>query len=181
VSRGNILKIFSEYGFSKVFDLGTCGVVCGQQDCGSTLVTVQHSTFVLAYRSLRLVASNSDSALGLPSAVFIMIHQPVFDIPNFERVTTERLTHYYAVCQRAMNELQRRYDASTLTPHYKAAERAWNADPDNNPTVFPPKPLTVQVVNSFYTKCDAIRDSAAPNTTATSEWVNPSCILILSS
>jgi len=70
----------------------------------------------------------------------------------------------------AMNELQRRYDTRTLTPHYKTAERAWNADPDNNPTVFPQKSLTVQAVNTFYAKCDAICD-AVPNTTATSEWV----------
>ena len=98
-----------------------------------------------------------------------MIHQPAFDIPNFERVTTEKLTHYYAVGQRAMNELQRRHDAKTLTPHYKTAEAAWHAN-DIDPTTFPPTPLTVEVVNNFYAKCDAICEHGYPNATT------PGCV-----
>ena len=100
----------------------------------------------------------------LPTITSIMIPQPTFNIPNFEHVTTEKLTHYYAVAQRAMNELQRRYNAKALSLHYKAAEAAWHVNPNNNLTTFPPNTLTVEVVNRFYAKCDTICDTASPST-----------------
>jgi hypothetical protein len=91
-----------------------------------------------------------------------MPHQPVFDIPNFERVTTDKLAYYYIVAQRIMYEMQRRYNVTTLTPFYEDAEREWKADPINNPVTFPPNPLTVEVVERFYQRCDAICSHASP-------------------
>ena len=43
---------------------------------------------------------------------------------------------------------------TTLTPLYENAEREWKADPINNPTAFPEYPLTSEVVNRFYQRCD---------------------------
>jgi predicted metal-dependent hydrolase len=70
-----------------------------------------------------------------------MDHQPVFDIPNFERVTTDKLAHYYIVCQSAMYEMQRRHNTTHLTSLHETAEREWKADPINinNPDTFPEK------------------------------------------
>ena len=50
---------------------------------------------------------------------------------------------------------------TTLTPLYENAEREWKADPINNPTAFPEYPLTSEVVNRFYQRCDAICDNSS--------------------
>jgi hypothetical protein len=105
-------------------------------------------------------------------------HQPVFDIPNFDRVTTDKLAHYYIVCQSVMFELQRRHNITALTPLYENAERKWNADPINNPIEFPPNPLTPEVVKRFYQKCDAICDNTSVTKDDTPKCVPPSNILV---
>jgi hypothetical protein len=103
------------------------------------------------------------------------MHQPIFDIPNFERVTTEKLAKYYIVAQQIMYEMQRRHNITYLTPIYENAEREWKADPINNPVTFPPNPvLTVEVVNKFYQRCDAICDEASPKETT------PKCVFTFS-
>jgi hypothetical protein len=104
-----------------------------------------------------------------------MPHQPVFDIPNFERVTTDKLAYYYIVAQESMYEIQRRHNTAVLTPIYENAEREWNADPINNPTAFPPYPLTAEVVERFYQKCDAICGPSSLND-STPQCVPPSNI-----
>jgi hypothetical protein len=92
-----------------------------------------------------------------------MTHQPIFDIPNFERVTSDKLADYYILAQRIMYEMQRRHTHTTLTPFYENAEREWKADPINNPTTLPQnRVLTVEVVNKFYQRCDAICDQRIP-------------------
>ena len=90
-----------------------------------------------------------------------MIHQPIFDIPNFERVTTDKLAHYFIVCQSAMYEMQRRHNTTALTPLYENAEREWKADPIENPTTFPEYPHTEEVVERFYQRCDGICDNSS--------------------
>ena len=105
------------------------------------------------------------------------IHQPVFDIPNFDRVTTDKLAHYFIVCQTAMYEIQRRHNNTTLTPLYEKVEREWNADPINNPKDFPPNPLTAEVVKKFYQKCDAICDNSSIKDD-TLKCIPPSNILV---
>ena len=105
------------------------------------------------------------------------IHQPVFDIPNFDRVTTVKLAHYFIVCQTAMYEIQRRHNNTTLTPLYDKVEREWKADPINNPTEFPPNPLTAEVVKKFYQKCDAICDNSSIKDD-TLKCIPPSNILV---
>ena len=98
-----------------------------------------------------------------------MIHQPVFDIRNFECLATEKLTHYYVICQGAMNELQRRHNPEALAPYYETARDTWGADP-SNPKKFPPNPLTEKVVKDFYAICDTSCDSASSKTS------KPECV-----
>ena len=48
------------------------------------------------------------------------IHHPIYDIPDFEHVTTQNLTYYYIVCQPNMSEVGRRHDLTSLAPIYEA-------------------------------------------------------------
>jgi len=105
-----------------------------------------------------------------------IMHQPVFDIPNFERVTTDKLAYYLIMAQESMYETQRRHTRTSLTPLYEDAEREWKANL-NNPTTIPPNPLTVEVVEKFYQKCDAICSLKSPKNT-TPQCVPPSNILV---
>lgn len=96
---------------------------------------------------------------ALHATTSIMTLQPVFNISYFERVTTQKLTHYYAVAQ--MN-----YSGDTTPELSPSWDRRLNADP-NNLTTFPPNTLTEKVVNDFYAICDTICDRcdhASPNT-----------------
>lgn len=65
------------------------------------------------------------------TATTITIHQPVFDIRNSERLPIEKLTHYYVMCQGAMNELQWRHKPEALAPYYETARDAWDTDSSN--------------------------------------------------
>jgi len=51
------------------------------------------------------------------------------------------------------DELQWWYNPKTPSRRYKTAVAAWHAK-NNNPTTFPPSPLTVEVVNNFWAKWD---------------------------
>jgi hypothetical protein len=106
-----------------------------------------------------------------------MPHQPVFDVPNFDSITIDKLAYYYIVAQRTMYKIQRRLNIEALTPLYEVAEREWKADPINNPTTFPPNPLTVEVVKRFYRKCDAICSSISLED-STPKCVPPPNILV---
>ena len=69
---------------------------------------------------------------------------------------------------------------TTLTPLYENAEREWKADPINNPTAFPEYPLTSEVVNGFYQRCDAICDNSSLVNDNTPNCVPLSNILVSS-
>jgi len=104
--------------------------------------------------------------------------QDPFNIPNFEDFTTRKLTLYYVVSEKAMQKLRERYNLEALTPLWHIARQAWDSDPTNNPTAWPPRPLTTATVNSFYAKCDLIC-KAEPTVTGTPECVSPSSISFL--
>ena len=78
-----------------------------------------------------------------------------YDLPDFERSTTEKLTYYMIVSQKCLNKLGPRHRRDDLTQKWETARANWSSNP-SNPSGFPAEKLTVQVVNDFYAKCDSI-------------------------
>jgi len=84
-----------------------------------------------------------------------------FHIPNFEEVTTDRAANYcFLVMQDYMDIVRDRCKSSTavVDQHYKEAHRQWHENPEN-PSNWPPYPITLAKVNDFYAKCDRICNS----------------------
>ncbi|KAF8909776.1 hypothetical protein CPB84DRAFT_1743799 [Gymnopilus junonius] len=81
------------------------------------------------------------------------------NIPDFEKKTLEKLTHYYVVGYKCHLKLQPWYaeNKAGLAQVWKARERDWHANHEN-PSTFPQETLTLKVVNDYYAKCDALCD-----------------------
>ncbi|KAF8909777.1 hypothetical protein CPB84DRAFT_1842996 [Gymnopilus junonius] len=82
-----------------------------------------------------------------------------FDIPDFEKKTTEKMANYYIVGYRCQLKLMPQYaeNRERMAQIWKAREQAWQSDPEK-PSNFPKETLSLQMVNDYYAKCDAFCD-----------------------
>lgn len=83
----------------------------------------------------------------------------LFDDPNFEEKTMNKLNYYDTTSSNLTQKLQTYLKSEPPATYYKAAEQAWRANPTDNPNVFPGGPITPSVMRAFYAKCDTICDS----------------------
>jgi hypothetical protein len=91
----------------------------------------------------------------------------LFDDPNFEEKTMNKLDHYLNISSYFSQKLGSYFKSNNeqSAPYYKAADRAWRLNPTDNPQMFPAGPISPSVMRNFYAKCDAICEPPTEPTT----------------